>query len=79
LLTVGLCHAALTPETVAQIKDAVVLIRVDLEVTATGDAVGGSGSGFVISDDGLIVTNAHVVAPEIEQEDGRTIAPTGAW
>ncbi len=73
LMAANACGAALTPDTVARVKDAVVLIEVDLEVTATGDAAGGSGSGFVVSEDGLIVTNAHVVAPEIEADDGRTL------
>jgi len=74
LLAASLGQAALDPEMVARIKDAVVLIRVELEATGTGDAAQGSASGFVISEDGLIVTNAHVVAPEIEGEDGRTIS-----
>ena len=44
LIAASVSRAALSPETLVGIKDAVVLIKVDLKATATGDAEGGSGS-----------------------------------
>jgi S1-C subfamily serine protease len=60
---------------VARLKDTVVLVDVTLEMP-DGQERGCTGSGFVISDDGRIVTNEHVVAPRVE-EDGRTLEATG--
>jgi len=62
---------ALTADAVSKIKDAVVLIDVTLS-TPDGE-MGGSGSGFVISPNGHIVTNAHVVAMVTEDALGGTL------
>lgn len=69
LSTVAQC--ALSSFVVNRIKDAVVYVDVTLTL-ANGDEGGASGSGFVISNDGKIVTNAHVVSMEMETEDGGT-------
>ncbi len=61
---------ALSPDLVARIKDAVVLI--DVTLTTPDMEAGATGSGFVISPDGQIVTNAHVVSTLIEDELGGT-------
>ncbi|MGD9497064.1 MAG: S1C family serine protease [Armatimonadota bacterium] len=53
-----------------KIRDAVVLVEVDL--TFPDGSASGSGTGFVVNDKGRIVTNAHVVAPQVETEDGTT-------
>ncbi len=61
----------LSADTVSKIKDAVVLIDVTL-TTADGE-IGGSGSGFVVSPDGNIITNAHVVSMVTENQVGGTV------
>lgn len=61
----------LSPDVVGKIKDAVVLI--DVTLRAGEMETGATGSGFVISPRGEIVTNAHVVSQLIEDEAGGTI------
>lgn len=67
-----LAHAqGLDAATVERIKDAVVLI--DVTLTAGEGRVEASGSGFVISPRGEIVTNAHVVSMTTEDDLGQTL------
>ncbi len=53
-----------------KLRDAVVLVEVEL--TFRDGTASGSGTGFVVNDQGRIVTNAHVVSPEMHLEDGTT-------
>ncbi len=62
---------ALSAELVGKIKDAVVLIDVTLQTPEY--ETGATGSGFVISPQGEIVTNAHVVSILIEDDFGGTV------
>ena len=62
---------ALPADLVTRIKDAVVLI--DVTLRAQGRESGATGSGFVISPDGQVITNAHVVATLIEDPSGGSI------
>ena len=64
-------------EIAAQVQPAVVQLNV------TSDAGDGTGSGFVISDDGYIITNNHVAGPagqggsiEVAFSDGTTATGT---
>ncbi|MCD6359878.1 MAG: trypsin-like peptidase domain-containing protein, partial [Armatimonadetes bacterium] len=55
-------------EVLQKIKDAVVLVEVHLQ----GDAgeLSGTGSGFVVTNTGRIITNSHVVRNWTQQDDG---------
>ncbi|MFO8081930.1 MAG: trypsin-like peptidase domain-containing protein [Armatimonadota bacterium] len=61
----------LTPDAVSKIKDAVVLI--DVTLTTPAGEMGSSGSGFVMSPRGHIITNAHVVSMVTEDQLGGTV------
>jgi S1-C subfamily serine protease len=63
-----------------QVSPAVVFIEITRKAAAPAGArdVTGSGSGFIFTPDGLIITNSHVVSGatkiEVTLEDGRTFA-----
>ncbi len=62
---------ALSADAVEQIKNTVVLVDVTLQ-TPEGE-LRSSGSGFVISPDGELITNAHVVSMVTEGTRGNTV------
>lgn len=85
-LTFGICvlfaanlHALPLEDVIARAKPAVVHLSVR---NSRGDTVG-SGSGFVISRDGKVATNFHVVegaqALEAVFDDGKKHPIVGAW
>lgn len=63
----------------ARTVDSIVVVQVTIDARGPVDATG-SGSGVIISEDGLIVTNAHVVegatSITVELTDGSTFAAT---
>jgi len=80
--TAAAASAALTPtQVVEQIGPAVVtVINQQIEEGETDAVPSGSGSGFILDDDGHVVTNQHVVEGGVEflvvLEDGRELPAT---
>ena len=64
---------------VSGVADAVgpAVVRLDVRRRVRGREIGGSGSGFLFTPDGLVATNSHVVsgatAIEATLNDGRTL------
>ena len=56
------------------------VVSINTDQTTTRGVFGGAGSGVVISEDGLVLTNAHVIGGvtrmEVTLHDGRTVSAT---
>lgn len=64
-------HTEISPEALDKIRDTTVLVEVSFQLP--DGSVQGSGTGFVINGEGRIITNAHVVSPEIELDEGNVV------
>ena len=79
-VTLTSVSASTLPAVIAKATKSVVTITVSTTVGRFGQSATGVGSGIVVSADGIILTNAHVVSGassvQVTLPDGRTVTGT---